>query len=231
MRSAFFFACFCRWSLYLKLSGSACNPMENIVYVQPLPSESLSLISEYINSQFVFCRKYLTLKAPRGSELADEERGKIERMRLAGRKIGEITAAINCHRNMVSNYLKHPDNYGRTKRSSRIPTVEFHANDSLVPANGGKQWQKYQRRKYRWQASPDEYYGVALNGKDTPNAKALRGDVTTKQTVSKLRADKPEEKTPENYWQTVKTCKSSKERHTNKGSSRHNESDDQRLVR
>lgn len=37
-----------------------------------------------------------------------------------------------------------------------------------------------------------EYYAVVLNGKDASNAKAPRGDITAKQTVSKLRADKPE---------------------------------------
>lgn len=60
---------------------------------------------------------------PRGSELSDQERGKIEGMRVAGKKIGEIAAAINRHRNTVSNFLKDPESYKSSKRSGRIPTV------------------------------------------------------------------------------------------------------------
>uniref|UniRef100_A0A1A9ZEF4 Tc3 transposase DNA binding domain-containing protein n=1 Tax=Glossina pallidipes TaxID=7398 RepID=A0A1A9ZEF4_GLOPL len=168
--------------------------------------------------------KALFLKARSGSELSNEERGKTERMRLAGKKIGEITIAINCHRNMVSNYLKHGDNYSRTKHSSHLPTnfmqtmalcQQMAANRKVIAINTLTVTAEIPKKKVPLASKQVqiECYAVVLKGKDTPNAKALRGDITTKQTVSKLRADKPEEivaKTSENYWQTVKNCKSSK---------------------
>uniref|UniRef100_A0A1B0BIV6 Uncharacterized protein n=1 Tax=Glossina palpalis gambiensis TaxID=67801 RepID=A0A1B0BIV6_9MUSC len=45
-------------------------------------------------------------------------------MRLVGKKIVEISVAVNWYRNVVSNYLKHSDKYSRIKHSGVILTVD-----------------------------------------------------------------------------------------------------------
>lgn len=62
---------------------------------------------------------------PRGNELSGEERGKIEGMRLGGKKIFEIALEIKRHRNTVSNFLKNSSKYGTNKRSGRKSTIDI----------------------------------------------------------------------------------------------------------
>lgn len=61
---------------------------------------------------------------PRGTELTDEERGLIKGMSQSGMKVGQIAASVKRHRNTIMNFLKNPNNYGATKRSGRISTID-----------------------------------------------------------------------------------------------------------
>uniref|UniRef100_A0A1A9VGS7 Tc3 transposase DNA binding domain-containing protein n=1 Tax=Glossina austeni TaxID=7395 RepID=A0A1A9VGS7_GLOAU len=68
--------------------------------------------------RFIYFVKKLMLKVPHGSELSEEECWKIEGTRLAGKKIDEISVAIN-----RKTQSKDVDNYGCIKGSGRVPTV------------------------------------------------------------------------------------------------------------
>uniref|UniRef100_A0A1A9UNZ5 Tc3 transposase DNA binding domain-containing protein n=1 Tax=Glossina austeni TaxID=7395 RepID=A0A1A9UNZ5_GLOAU len=72
---------------------------------------------EYISVQFTDDIQYVrgNTNMLRGTEVSDKECGKIERMRLAGQKVGEIAVVINRHGSTVSNF--HIDQ--RTKRRIR----------------------------------------------------------------------------------------------------------------
>lgn len=61
---------------------------------------------------------------PRGTSLSEFEQGQIRGMREKGSQIAEIAAALNRHRNTITNFLKEPFNYGSIKRSGRKPTID-----------------------------------------------------------------------------------------------------------
>lgn len=62
---------------------------------------------------------HFSIKMPRGMHLSDETRRLITGFREKGRKISEITARFNRHRNTVMHFLKYLDDYGIIKRSGR----------------------------------------------------------------------------------------------------------------
>lgn len=68
---------------------------------------------------------------PRGTSFSEMEQVSIKSYREAGLGVSEIAAKLNRHRNSISNFLKNPDNYGKTKRTGPKPKVDERAKRSI----------------------------------------------------------------------------------------------------